>query len=156
MLILWKSLVLPSLKYYCHLWSPYKTGHIMKLEALQRTFTSRIAGLEQLNYWELLQELKLYTLQRRHDRYIVIYVWKTLEGHVPNVAVEERLHSRRGRLCLLKSTEATTHRTATLVHNSFFNAFPKAIRNTRGVSTDSFKGHNDGQVTYTRLHQHCH
>ena len=69
---------------------------------------------------------------------------------VPNVGVEERLHPRRSRLCLVKSTEATTHRTATLAHNSslrsgprLYNAIPKAIRNIRGVFTDSFKGHLD-------------
>ena len=150
MLTLWKLLVLPRLEYCCQLWSPYKMGHIMKLEALQRTFTSRITGLQQLNYWEWLQELKLYSLQRRCHHYTVIYVRKTLKGHVPNVGVEERLHPRRGRLCLVKSTEATTHRTATLVHNFFlrsgprlFNGIPNAIRDISEVWTDSFKDHLD-------------
>ncbi|KAK3888847.1 hypothetical protein Pcinc_007113 [Petrolisthes cinctipes] len=65
MLTLWKALVLPRLEYCCQLWSPHKTGDIMRLETLQRTFNSRIAGLQQLNYWERLNELKLYSLQRR-------------------------------------------------------------------------------------------
>lgn len=150
MLTLWKALVLPRLEYCCQLWSPNKTGEIMKLEALQRTFTSRIWGLQTLNYWERLTELGLYSLQRRRERYLIIYVWKTLEGLVPNVGLKVNHHARRGRLCYIRRTQATTLRTATALHNGFsrngarlFNAVPKAVRELTGVSPDTFKHHLD-------------
>ena len=76
MITLWKALVLPKLEYCCQLWSPHKTGDIIRLEALQRTFTSKIWSLQHMNYWERLHHLSLYSLQRRRERYIVIYVWK--------------------------------------------------------------------------------
>ncbi|XP_076057329.1 uncharacterized protein LOC143034869 [Oratosquilla oratoria] len=59
MLTLWKTLVLPKPVCCCQLWSSHKEGDIAKLEAVQRTFTSRIEGMQGLNYWERLKELRL-------------------------------------------------------------------------------------------------
>ena len=39
--------------------------------------------MHQLTYWQQLQQLKLFSLQRRRERYIIIYLWKMLE--VPQV-----------------------------------------------------------------------
>ena len=64
---LWKTLILPRLEYCCQLWSPHKLQDIASLEAVQRTFTTRIQGLQHLNYWERLRHLKLYSLQRRRE-----------------------------------------------------------------------------------------
>ena len=76
----------------------------------------------------------------------MIYVWKTLEGLVPDVGLEINNHISKGRLCYTKRTEATTQRMKTVAHNSFTkygarfsNAVPKAIRELPGVTTDSFK-----------------
>lgn len=104
MLVLYKAVLLPLMEYCCQLWSPTKLGMIRKLEAIQRTFTSKIAGLEGLNYWERLVELDLYSLERRRERYVVIYVWKIINGLVPNME-DERFRlvtsrsERRGRTC---------------------------------------------------------
>ena len=32
--------------------------------------------VQHLHYWERLRELKLYSLQSRSERYIIIYIWK--------------------------------------------------------------------------------
>ena len=40
------------------------------------TFTYKITEVQHLNYWERLRELKLYSLQRRRERYIIIHIWK--------------------------------------------------------------------------------
>ncbi|XP_076043755.1 uncharacterized protein LOC143026859 [Oratosquilla oratoria] len=42
LLTLWKALVIPIIDHCSQLWAPYKQGHIMQLEALQRTLTSTI------------------------------------------------------------------------------------------------------------------
>ena len=44
------------------------------IEAIQQTFTYKITEVHHLNYWERLQELKFYSLQRRRERYIIIYI----------------------------------------------------------------------------------
>ena len=51
LLILYKALVMPHLEYCCQLWSPVVIGEIRKLESVQRSFTARIAGLRDLDYW---------------------------------------------------------------------------------------------------------
>ena len=43
---------------------------IQAIESLQQTFTYNIAGVQHLNYWDRLHELKLYSLQRCRERYI--------------------------------------------------------------------------------------
>ena len=84
MMTLYKSLVMPIAEYCCQLWSSLSVGLITAIEGLQRTYTSKIAGLQGLNYWERLRKLSLYSLQRRRERYIIIYTWKILNGLAPN------------------------------------------------------------------------
>ena len=146
MVTLWKTMILPKLEYCCQLWSNHTIQDITTLEAIQRTFTSRIQGVQHMNYWERLSHLKLYSLQRRRERYIAIYVWKILEAIVPTVGLQENTQPRRGRLCYVRSTLGTTHKVCTLVHNSFtyngtsiFNSLPREIRDHTGTSLESFK-----------------
>ena len=93
----------------------------------------------------MLSMLKLYSLQRRRDRYTIIYVWKILESIVPNLNIPITCYSsiRRGRFC------ATSHvgigHLGTLVYHSsrfrgihLFNAMPKQIRDL-SCSVSSFK-----------------
>ena len=55
------------------------------IEGIQRTFTYEITEVPHLNYWERLHELKLYSLLRRRDHYIIIYIWKIMQHMVPNI-----------------------------------------------------------------------
>ena len=52
LLVLYRAMVLPHLEYCCQVWSPVALGSVRKLEYVQRTFTARLAGLRDLNYWE--------------------------------------------------------------------------------------------------------
>ena len=75
MLTLLKSLVIPLLEYCCQLCNPWKAKATQASEAIQRMFTYKITEVQHLN-WEILHELKLYSLQRRCERYTIIYIWK--------------------------------------------------------------------------------
>ena len=81
---LFKSLVLSRLEYCSPLWSPHLIKDITSLESVQRSFTSKITAVHGLNYWERLKYLKLYSLQRRRERFIIIYMWKIYMGMYPN------------------------------------------------------------------------
>jgi hypothetical protein len=63
---------------------------VRKLEAVQRTFSSRISGMRELdlNYWERLKPLGLYSLERRRKRYIIVYTWKMITGLARNFVSE--------------------------------------------------------------------
>ena len=79
MLTLFKSSVLSRLYYGSQLWSPFLIKHITKLEKIQRSFTKHITGM----YHERLKSLGLYCLQRRRERYCIIYIWKIIKGLTP-------------------------------------------------------------------------
>ena len=85
MLTLLKSIVLPILEYACQLWNPKSLNLINKLEKVQRSFTKHITGMFDLSYEDRLQQLKLYSQQRRRDRYQIIYIWKIMESLVANL-----------------------------------------------------------------------
>ena len=89
LLTLFKSIVLPHLDYGSQLWSPYKVKNINALEKVQSVFTMHIDGMHDLSYTERLKVLQIYSLQRRQDRYMAIYIWKILEGNVPNFSPPE-------------------------------------------------------------------
>ena len=50
-------------------WSPTKVTEIQLIEGLQRTFTSRIGGLQHLNYWERLVQLKWISTAQTGEAY---------------------------------------------------------------------------------------
>ena len=78
MLTLMKSLVQPKLDYCSQLWSPADQTSINKMESVQRHLVNRIKDrrLDGLNYWDKLKELRLYSQERRRERYQVIFLWK--------------------------------------------------------------------------------
>ena len=88
MLTIFKSLILPYVEYCCQLWSPGRIGQIRKIESVQRSFTRKLQGMQGLSYWDRLRSLNLYSLERRRDRYFIIYVWKILNNLAPNIQVE--------------------------------------------------------------------
>ena len=129
MLTLYKSIVLPLVEYCCQLWHPYKAMDTKLLESIQRTFTSKIHNCQvrRLNYWERLKELNLYSLQRRRERYIIIYIWKILNRLVPNILFNgneaitlQPYNERRGKLCQLTPLTRTTRRLQTIQYTSLW------------------------------------
>ena len=77
-----KSLVIPQIEYCSQLWNPWITKDKPAIEAIQWAFTYKITEVYRLNYWERLHEIKLYSLQRRRERYIIIYIWKITQHMV--------------------------------------------------------------------------
>ena len=150
MMTLFKSLVLPRLDYGSQLWSPHLVKHIDQLEKIQRSFTKHITGMQSLEYSERLVILKLYSLQRRRERYCIIYVWKIIEGLVPNYSkpIVCSYSERRGRSCIISHVNLGI--LWSLAYNSFrwrairlFIAMPKYIRCTSSCSVVSFKSKLD-------------
>ena len=120
MLTLFKSLVLPRLEYGCLLWSPTSANQINAIENIQRKFTKHITGMHSLSDGNRLNHLKLYSLQRRRDRYnIAIYICKIVEEIIPNLSspIFMNASERRGRLCVINSVERGD--IGTLAHSSF-------------------------------------
>ena len=99
MLTLYKSLVRSPLEYACPLWSPTKASQIAALEAVQRSFTRKIVtlcGADRPDYWSRLQILGLQSLQRRRERYLVLYIFKIINELVPNPGIIWSTNPRTG------------------------------------------------------------
>ena len=154
MLTLWKSLAIPHLDYCSQLWSPSKRCLIQQLEQLQKSFLNGIPSLNHLNYWEKLNQLKIYSLERRRDRYRIIYTWCILENIAPNFNYNDEaggMHSytnqRLGRKCNLKAVNVK-HRNIwrdclSQEGPRLFNALPKSLRNLTNCTKQTFKQHLD-------------
>ena len=95
MLPLLKSVLRPQVEYGCQIWSPTSTGQINQLESIQRKFTSKFARFRVFDetlgfticnttYEERLRQLKITSLQRRRERYMILYMHKIKLHLVPN------------------------------------------------------------------------
>ena len=79
MIKMFNTYIKSRLEYCCIVWSPVQQNYINELEKVQKTFTSKIKDKEDLDYYKRLKELKLYSLERRRDKYFIIYGWQQLE-----------------------------------------------------------------------------
>ena len=143
------------MEYCCQLWCPTITGDIQGLEQVQRNYIRKISGIQHLTYWQQLKQLSMYSLERRRERYSIIYIWKIMEGQFPNFShldhagIQVVWHPRRGRNCIVPRVNLRSSRYyQNIRYASFgirgprlFNILPAKIRNISGCSVDSFK-HN--------------
>ena len=154
-----KSLVLSRPDYGSQLWYHHLVKHIDQLEKVQRSFTKHITGMQSLEYSEWLVSLKLYSLQRRHERYhsplnlwryCIIYGWKIIDGLIPHFSkpIVRSYSEHRGRSCMF--SHAHIGWVWSLAYNSFrwrvirlFNAMSKYIRCIYSCSIVSFKSKLD-------------
>ena len=133
---LFKMFVISKLEYASPLWMPYLKKDIEKIEGLQRTFTSKLNGMENLNYHERLTALNLYSLQRRRERFCMITMWKIANNLHPNQLNLEFYQTHRfGMKCRRKVFKTRRSHIRTIQHNSFssigpalFNCIPQIIK----------------------------
>ena len=137
---------LPSTQWNLLLWSPFLIKHITQLEKIQRSFTKHITGMNDMPYHELLKRLGLYSLQRRRERYCIIYILTIVEGLDPNFSnpITSTFSRRRGRSCVI--SHVNVGRVGTLAYNSFrwrsirlFNSLPMHLRSISLCSVLRFK-----------------
>ena len=151
MILLWKSLVLSKLDYCSQLWSPIGKGDIQKLEMVQRSFIRKIDDMRHFDYWTQLKKLRLYSLERRRERYIIIYIWRILEHQVPDLTSGEIYSINEGGRLGRKSSfpsisnsappEIKKIRYASLSSRGpqLFNILPAELRNLNNCSVEIFK-----------------
>ena len=153
---LFKSLILSKLDYCSPLVIPASANEINSMEKVQRAFTRRIAGMSGKTYPERLIELKMLSIQRRRERFIIIYMFKILNNLVHNPGITFKSNERTGTHAIIptmKTTEPNYKRK--LRFNSFgylgpklFEILPKSLRSFEAPSnvtnlTLAFKTHLD-------------
>ena len=156
MMQLFKTYIRSKLEYCCSVWSPVQQGVINEIERVQKSYTSKIEGMEGLDYHQRLVKLNVYSLERRREIYLIIYAWQMIEGIKENILGLRSKKYGRSRTIWSPVTSWShkgikiKHSMRTKIHNSsakkmerLFNALPSKIRNITEKSTDTFKGHLD-------------
>ena len=126
-------------------------GLIIAQEGPLRKMTKMAWNCRGLNYWEHLIEFKLYSNQRRMERYKVIYIWKSINGLVPSLGLEWAgdSNTRSGKCLKIPSLFGKCKKYKTLQKRSLkiegakiFNSIPEEIRLFTG-KLDLFKSKLD-------------
>ena len=145
---IWKSLVQPKLDYCSQLWSPGDQESINRLESVQRHFLSKVSFSEDLNYWQKLKQFKMYSQERRRERYMIIFLWKISQGMVNGFTVQFTSSSgRRGRTALPHDVVGSSPASVRRARESslgvkgarIFNLLPADIRNVDSNDVEVFK-----------------
>ena len=160
---LWISLIRPILDYCSPLWSPPPTnyGNIDRLEGVLRSFSKQVDDLHSLRYADRLKALNLQSIQRRHERYKIIYIYKIKEGIVPNLPPAPNQPSSNYGLSFSSSTrhgircsipEAKLYHNPAIIQrqasfaqtaSDLWNCLPYYITSLSHISIDKFKGRLD-------------
>ena len=152
MLTLLRTLIQPRLDYCSQLWSPSEQGSINRLEAVQQYFVRRISDsiIEGLDYWEQLKALRLYSQERRRERYMVCFLWKLSQGLVGGYSLQWQWSDRRGRYAVPaplargapSAVRRARERSLAVRGARIFNMLPASLRNETGTF-DIFKSRLD-------------
>ena len=140
MITIWNSLVRPCLDYCSPVWSPRLSNfrEIDLLEEIQRSFTRQIDEMEGLDYAQRLEKLHMYSIQRRNERFKIIYIYKIKENLVPNISnkygLTFKINGRHGCKCEIPNFTIGSRARKTK-DNSFawtacnlWNSLPKCVR----------------------------
>ena len=73
-----KTYVLPILDYCSQIWSPHRSRDIDRLESVQRMFTKRLRGYQNLSYSARLTKAGLSSLELRRVRADLVLCFKML------------------------------------------------------------------------------
>ena len=151
MITLLKTLIVSKVEYACVLWSPRDVHNISLIENVQRRFTRRFAIFQNwdnelgmptctTNYWERIKTLKIFSLERRRERYMIIYVYKIVIGISPNPGLNIQYHDRtkikvEPKLKLNAPAWVKTLRYASFFYTApkLYNSLPTALRELEGI-----------------------
>ena len=155
-----KQLVVPQVEYGCVIWHPRTQQLTNLLESVQRRFTKKFPCFWQYNgvaeryecscsYKDRLKELKLLSLERRRERYLIIMLFKIGIEYVVNpglvVEVDQRGRWRYHRKFTTDNNIPAWIRSAR--NNGFhsngpllFNNLPSHLRVRKDPATDPRQG----------------
>ena len=148
---MFNSLIRPHLDYCAQLWAPREGPSLDKLEKVLKKYTDLIPEIRHLKYSDRLEFMKIQSVQRRYDRYRILYVRKCLMGIVPNegIHIDHNGDHRNGvsvRINNGKSTSALREASFYIYGPKVFNALPKDLREI-DTSMETFKSKLDDFLT---------
>ena len=115
-------------------WCPFDQKNIKLIEGIQRRYTSKIWEYQTwdeeqqrhictVNYWDRLKDLKIYSLERRRERFAILYVYRVLIGLLDFQWFE--VYMERGIRIKPKYNNKAARKIRRVRHNSFFYKGPQ-------------------------------
>ena len=110
-----------------------------------------MTGLEEQDYWERLVSLRLYSQERRRERYRIIFIWKVLQGYVQGYNLDTIQSPRRGRLVDIPpyhpaapaSVRRAREASLAVQGARLFNLLPRGLRDIQTGTVEQFKASLD-------------
>ena len=104
-----------------------------------------------MDYWERLKVLQMYSQERRHERYMIIFLWKLSQGLVKGYRVNFSNHERRGRIIVPHTTVGSSPAAVRQAREASLevkgvqicNLLPGTIRNLDSQHVETFKTNMD-------------
>ena len=145
MRFLYQTYIQPNTDYGSQVWSPVKLSEIDALESILRIWTRKIPYIRDMHFWDRLEAMKMSSIQRSHERCLIIYTWQMLENKVINNGnIKAVWTNYKGRKVVIPSPKGKES-TRTLRNNAFtvrggnlFNSCPMEVRNYSGKVFDHF------------------
>ena len=146
-----KSVIIPKIEYASVIWSPTNATLLNTIENIQRRYTSRIADYQTYdpvlqmpicttNYWDRLKDLKLFSLERRRERFAILYVYRFIIGIIHLDCFE--VFVERGIKVQRRINSSSPKHIKSLRQNSFFyrgpqlyNLLPLTLRQVEEIDT---------------------
>ena len=129
MKVLLKQLIIPKIEYASVVWCPFDKQQIDMIESIQRRYTSCIQEYQrwedtqqrnvcQVDYWDRLKDLNIYSLERRRERFVVLCVYRVLIGLMAFQGFE--VYLERGVKIKPKYNKKAPQGIRKIRHSSFF------------------------------------
>lgn len=95
----YKTFISSHLDFGSQIWSPIKYSEFDALDSIVRVWSRKCPAIRDCHFWDRLRIWHLSSVQRRHNRYIIIYCWKILEGLMTNdVRIKARWKYYKGKM----------------------------------------------------------
>ena len=153
LLTILKTLVRPQVEYASQIWSPSDQMHINLIENVQRRFTKRFASFQEYDtaldmpvcrtpYSERLKALKIFSLQRRRERFLILSIYKIVIGLSDNPGISKinyglriklRFEPKYNRLspCWIRKARAAS----LFCHGArIYNSLPRHLRELESIA----------------------
>ena len=152
---LWRTYVLGIIDYGSQFWCPVDGNLMSRIENLQRKYTINTKGLENEDYWTRLRKMKLSSIERRFQRYRIIYIWKIINGFVTNCGLEWVKHPHKGMIVEIDHPKIDSsikcgnralsiwRQSLPVNGGSLFNKMPQYIRDSTDKTVEGFKSKLD-------------
>ena len=137
------AVIRPHIDYCSQVWAQSEGVALDRVEKLQADFTRLVPEIRELRYEQRLKAMRLQSIQRRFDRYRILYIRKSVRGEVPSLGVQVRdKHNSRDGLKLIvpskKGMSVLRSDSLTVRGPELWNCLPADLREI-ALSKETFK-----------------